>query len=78
MKGCQEITELIEKGNITTLSRKDRVTVRVHLMLCKLCREFQKDSRILDKAIQKALRSPANVSFSPVEKEELILRLKGN
>lgn len=78
MKGCQEITELIEKGNITTLSRKDRVAMRLHLMICKLCREFQKDSKILDKAIQKAMKTPTKVTFTPVEKEELILRLKGN
>lgn len=78
MKGCQEITELIEKGNITTLSRKDKVAMRLHLMICKLCREFQKDSKILDKAIQKAMKTPTKVTFTPAEKEELIVRLKAN
>lgn len=77
MKGCQEITELLEKGNITLLTPREKVAVRIHLLFCKLCREFQKDSKIMDKAIKKALNSSEQISFSPAEKEKMILLLKG-
>lgn len=76
MKGCQEITELIEKGNFLTLSSKEKVAMRVHLLFCKLCREFQKDSKIMDEALKKVLQSSSQLTFTPAEKEALIFTLR--
>lgn len=75
MKGCQEITELIEKGKLTSLPTSDRMALRVHLLFCKLCREFKKDSEILDKALIKAFKNTKEITFSPAEKEALITTL---
>lgn len=72
MKGCQEITELIEKGKLTSLPTSDRMALRVHLLFCKLCREFKKDSEILDKALKRALSTTKEIAYSPAEKEALI------
>lgn len=66
----------MEKGKLSQLSALDKVAIRFHLTICKFCREYKRDSHIMDKAIKKALSRDNNVSFSPAEKEEMILQLK--
>lgn len=78
MKGCQEITELVEKGKTTNLSAMEKISVRTHLLMCKLCRDFRKDSNILDRVLRKALLNPRKASFSSAEKKAMVDRMKEN
>lgn len=78
MKGCQEITELVEKGKTTNLSAMEKISVRTHLLMCKLCREFRKDSNILDRVLRKALLNPRKTNFSSAEKKAMVDRMKEN
>lgn len=77
MKGCQEITELVEKGKTTNLSAMDKISVRTHLLICKLCRDFRKDSNILDRVLRKALNH-RKAKFTSAEKKAIVDRMKGN
>lgn len=71
MKTCQEITESIEKGNFNRLSVKERLAIRFHLSMCKHCRQYSKDSKIIDRMLVKKFKSITNFTFSIKEKEEL-------
>ena len=71
MKTCQEITESIEKGNFNRLSVKERLAIRFHLSMCKHCRQYSKDSKIIDRMLVKKFKSVTNFTFSIKEKEEL-------
>lgn len=77
MKGCQEITELVEKGKTTNLSAMDKISVRTHLLICKLCRDFRKDSNILDRVLRKAFNH-RKATFTSAEKKAIVDRMKGN
>lgn len=78
MKGCQEITELVEKGKTTNLSTMEKISVRTHLLMCKLCRDFRKDSNILDRVLRKALLNPRKATFTSAEKKAMVDRMKDN
>jgi hypothetical protein len=76
MKGCQEITELVEKEKTTNLSVMERISVRTHLLICKLCRDFRKDSNILDKALRKALLRTRKATLTSAEKQAIVDRIE--
>jgi hypothetical protein len=44
---CRRATELISKAQDAPLSWKDGVALRLHLLLCKWCRRYEKQIRIL-------------------------------
>jgi predicted anti-sigma-YlaC factor YlaD len=67
MKSCKDITELIEKKKIVGLNLGEKMQVKVHLAMCKLCRNFSKDSDYLDRILKK-LRP----SMSKLTKEERV------
>ncbi len=72
MRGCQEITELIERSKIERISIGDRLELRMHLAICKHCRQYFRDSMALDEMMQsKRFRHLSEHTFSNAEKEKL-------
>lgn len=74
MKDCQQITEDIEKGKVTSLTVSERVAIRLHLAVCKGCRTYRKDSQILDRLLRNQHR--INYHFTSEEKTRLKRRLE--
>lgn len=69
MKSCKDITLLIEKGKITKISFKEKMQVKFHLAMCKLCRNFAVDSAFLDRIL--AHLKPLDLKLTSEEKKEL-------
>lgn len=46
---CREISALICKGLETHLVINERVAIRLHLLICSGCRNFEKQSRFMQK-----------------------------
>lgn len=69
MKKCREITELIEQGREQRLPLKQRIEVKIHLMMCKLCRNFAKDTAFLDHLLKKikTIRRPELSSAEKIQ-----------
>lgn len=76
MKSCKEITLTVEKGKITKLSFKEKMQVKIHLMMCKLCRNFAVDSNFLDKLLSQL--KPSNLKLTSEEKERLKTSVKND
>lgn len=76
MKSCKEITLTVEKGKITKLSFKEKMQVKIHLMMCKLCRNFAVDSNFLDKLL--SLLKTSNLKLTSEEKERLKTSVKND
>lgn len=76
MSTCQELTENIEKGNVRKLSIRERIAIRRHLKLCPDCKQYSKDSKILDRLLRLKSKQISEYKFSPEEKAELIKKLK--
>lgn len=50
MPDCQEISLLVSKGLDKKLSLPERITVRLHLLICSGCRNFSRQTRFISKA----------------------------
>ena len=53
---CKKATELIEKREITPLSKKEKLQLRIHTSMCKACRSYEKQSDTLEKALSDWVR----------------------
>ena len=69
MKSCKDITLLIEKRKITKISFKEKIQVKFHLAMCKLCRNFAVDSAFLDRVL--ARLKPRNLKLTDEEKSRV-------
>jgi len=75
MKTCQEITLDIERGKYVKLSIKDKLAVKMHLLICKPCQNFSKDSKIIDDLLKKKFSDLSKFEFSEEEKAAMISKL---
>mgnify|MGYP006104633701 CR=1 FL=1 len=71
MKTCEEVTLLIESENYKVLSRQDRLASKVHLMMCKGCKNYKKDSKFIHKMLQAKFKDLSSYEFSLEEKTAL-------
>ncbi len=55
---CLKATELIEKRIYFKLSFKEKMQLEVHKMLCDACSNYEKDSILIDKTLQKQNTKP--------------------
>jgi len=59
---CKRITEITEKEQVTTLSSTEKFRYKLHLLMCKLCRSYVKQSQIIEKALGNLFSTPDNDS----------------
>lgn len=52
MRNCRDISALVSKGLDKKLSLPERFEVRLHLMMCTRCRNFQTQTEFIRKAAQ--------------------------
>lgn len=52
MKNCQHATRLMSDSQERTLSFKESVVLKMHLMMCSSCRHFGKHMNILHDTLQ--------------------------
>lgn len=57
---CRKATFLIEKKQLTALTFKERVELRIHLTGCSFCRRFQKQSIGINKMVYELFHSAAD------------------
>ena len=53
MLSCQEATQLVSQGLDRRLALRERVALRLHLLICDGCTEFRKQAAFLQKAVQR-------------------------
>ncbi len=71
MKTCQEITLYIERGKFEKLSIKDKLAIKIHLLICKPCQNFNKDSKIIDELLKKKFKDFRKYKFTEEEKNKM-------
>lgn len=62
MKRCLQITQLASEENEAELSMQDRLAVNLHLLACKNCRTFKRNTHILRKIMQQYAQGGLPVS----------------
>ena len=71
MKGCQEITGLYEQGKINRISISDKIAIRSHRAICRTCRQYFKDSDLMDVFITKKFKYLGSYTFTTSEKTKI-------
>ncbi len=64
MLGCAKATELIDKMSFDRLTSKEKIQLRLHLMFCKFCSRYQKQSPWLNKVLSKVFSTNGNKNKS--------------
>lgn len=76
---CKKATELVEKKQVTGLSFFEGFRLSTHLLLCRACRSYEKQSLLLDKIFERMFGSPKEEmqQFDQTAKEKILERIKG-
>jgi hypothetical protein len=53
MKTCKEVHRLVIEGQDRKLSFVERISVRVHLMMCNACRRFEAQMDFMRQALRR-------------------------
>jgi len=78
---CQKASELIEKKIIFKLSATEGIQLNLHKILCDVCRQYEKQSLLLEKWIEQKEKetdaNPSQVTDKEIDElKEKILKLK--
>lgn len=73
LRSCKEVIELSAKSKVQKLSRSERIKLRIHLGVCKYCRDFEKQGAIIDKALEKI--SSKQIEYTSIPNDELKSRI---
>ncbi len=80
MLSCKKATYLIEKRQESQLSVKEKILITMHLSFCDACKSYDKQSKIINKAIFKWF-TPNKLkkeSLPPKVKEKIIEKIKNS
>ena len=77
---CYKATRLIEKRIYSKLSFKEELQLKVHKMMCDACSNYEKDSLLIDKALQKHETIPPVITGIDLKafEQKLVERLEKN
>lgn len=53
MKTCKEVHRLVIEGQDRPLSLMERISVRIHLMMCGACHRFELQMKFLREAVRR-------------------------
>jgi predicted anti-sigma-YlaC factor YlaD len=53
MRSCRDITALVSQGLDKKLSVGERLAIRLHVMMCSRCRNFQSQAQFIRKSAQR-------------------------
>jgi hypothetical protein len=68
---CKTASEFIEKRKNNSMTLKERVQLKIHLLICKVCRYYEKQSAIIDKLLHLKSKQQAETKHTDKEIEEL-------
>lgn len=76
MLSCRKATELIEKKQITGLSKKEKIQLSMHTKMCKYCHRYDVQSQQLEQYIEaQIMAEPSNGKAPKHELSELKKRI---
>ena len=69
---CLKATELIEKQMYFGLSKTEKIQLSAHKKMCSACKNYEKQSQLIDKAIL----ASSNSELSEIDLKELKMNIK--
>lgn len=77
---CQKATELIEQQQDVNLDFKTGLKLKFHLLLCKTCQQYSKQSNLMQSFMSKYFKKEGSTTETTIDnialKEKIISKLK--
>ncbi len=64
MLTCKDVSKLVSESLEHELPLRQRLAVRLHLMMCSLCRKYQRQTLLLRELFRRIIRSEDDPSYS--------------
>lgn len=71
MLSCKKATELVERKHENKLSLKESFQLNLHLLMCKTCNAYDKQSILLDKALSQFFKDKGEYENELIKNEQL-------
>lgn len=70
---CRKATFLIEKQQLSTITTKEKIELKIHLAGCSICRTFMQQSMVINKMVHELFHSQKrlDVQLNDKVKEEM-------
>lgn len=72
---CKNATEFVEKKQHEKLTFKEGLQLKLHLMMCKICSAYEKQSLLIGKVLKKHFNTTAGTEDDVIKNEELKERI---
>lgn len=72
MLNCKKTTELVSKKMDQKLSFRERISLKIHLLICGACAIFETETELIEKSMKNDLKNCPEMS---VEKKENLQKL---
>jgi hypothetical protein len=78
MLTCKQYTELLHKKEVVSLKRHERTKMFFHKIMCKLCRRYTKENKMINRIFLKYKECffKTNQNNINQQKEEIIKKIK--
>ena len=74
---CLKATELIEKKISFKLSRKEKIQIKAHKMMCSACTNYEKHSLLIEKGLEKSMHPDFSQEDLELLKQGINKKLEG-
>lgn len=78
MLDCNEATRLVSIRKYNRLSLKQRIQLSLHLMACKLCKDYSEFNDLVDDSLENVCQHDHNDQLSENKKDELKSMIEKN
>ncbi len=69
---CKEVSELVSQSLDRKLSLRERIALRLHLMMCDMCINYRRQILFMHRAVRQMKRREAPTDRLPEEAKERI------
>ena len=73
---CEKATYLMDKATLTKLSVGERFRLRTHLVICRWCKRYQDDAKILVRLLKKVADKTEPGLLTKEEKSKMAEQLR--
>lgn len=67
MLSCKQATALVERNTVSKLTFNETIKMKLHLLMCKVCSSYQKQSLFIHKILEKKFKLENSGDSSTIE-----------
>lgn len=73
---CKKATELVEKKQVSKLSFLENIQLKLHLNMCKTCKEYEEKSVFIESILEKMQQNKPNLELDNNIKTQILNKLE--